>query len=172
MHENVPVLLLAPFAGFVADVFVQFALSQFAARRGHLRTQFLSFGVGLVVTVIALTDLLWRYPFASADRVGYLILYIMIYVCFGYCFFNVISANVSSLRVRMLKEYLLHDPTPLPDSAMYQRYPARQILEARLARLVSGRQIYMNAGRYYVRLGTVIFIGRFFATLRRFLLPG
>ena len=97
-------------------------------------------------------------------------LYVITYACLGFCFFNMINANVSSLRVRLLKEYLSHDPAPLSDAEIFRRYPVRQILEARLARLESGRQIYVSAGRYYVRRGIVTFIGRFFAVLRRLLL--
>lgn len=172
MHENVPALLLAPFAGFLADVIVQVVLSQVPHRTAHLRTQFLSFGVGLLVTAIVLTNLLFRYPFTVQDRVGHLILHVMIYACAGFCFFNVISANVSSLRVRILKEYLQHDPMPLSATAIYQRYPARQIVEARLARLVCGRQIYLSGDRYFVRRRGVLLISRFFLALRGLLLGG
>jgi len=170
MPDTVLILLLAPLAGLLADALLQIVLARVVPGGAHLRTQFLSFGFGLVITVLVLAGLLWQYPFARGDRAGYLLLHVIVYVCFGFCFFNMINANVSSLRVRMLKEYLSHDPKPLPDAIIFQRYPAREILQARIARLRSGRQIYLSAGRYYVRRGIVILIGRFFAALRRLLL--
>lgn len=170
MPDNVLILLLAPLAGLTGDAFIHIVLARVVPGNAHLRTQFLSFGFGMAITTLILVELLWQYPFAPADRMGYLVLHALTYAFLGFCFFNMISANISSLRVRLLKEYLAHDPDPLPDAAIFRRYPAREILEARLARLESGRQIYVSAGRYHVRQGTVTFIGQFFAALRRFLL--
>ena len=170
MPENVAVLLLAPLTGLMGNALLQIILGRLVLVGAHLRTQFLSFGFGTLVTVVILVELLWQSRFAPTDRVGYLMLYVITYACLGFCFFNMINANVSSLRVRLIREYLSHDPVPLPDVEILRRYPARQILETRLARLESGRQIYVSAGRYYVRRGIVTFIGRFFSVLRRFLL--
>jgi hypothetical protein len=78
---------------------------------------------------------------------------------------------MSSLRVRLLREYLSHHPTPLPDAAIFRRYQAREMLEARLARLQSGGQIYSRAGRHYRGKRFVMVIGWFFERLRRLLLP-
>lgn len=170
MSENVAVLLLAPFIGLTGNVLLQIILVRLVPGGAHLRIQFLSFGFGIVITALILVDLLGQSQFAPVDRMGYLLLHLITYACLGFCFFNMINANVSSLRVRLLKEYYSHDPFPLPDAAIFQRYPSGEILEARLARLESGRQIYMTGGCYYVRKGVVTLIGQFFAVLRRFLL--
>jgi hypothetical protein len=110
------------------------------------------------------------WPFTTADRAGYLALHMLIYACFGFCFFNVISANVSSLRVRILREMLAQDPKPMEKAVLRQRYSSRDILLARLARLEGSGQIEARDGRYYLRKGGILLIGKFFIALRRLLL--
>ncbi len=170
MTDAVAMLALAPLAGLAADIGLHMILVRIYRGGAHVRVQFIAFAFGMAITFVTLANLLWQYPFAPSDRLGYLLLHAIIYSCFGFGLFNVINANVSSLRLRMLKEYLLHDPAPLPDAVMYQRYPARAILAVRLARLESGRQIVSREGRYYTRGGSVVLIGRFFAALRWLLL--
>jgi hypothetical protein len=82
----------------------------------------------------------------------------------------VISANVSSLRIRILKEMLAQDPAPMENAALRAQYSASEMLLSRLARLERGGQIEARAGRYYLRKSGISLIGRFFAALRRLLL--
>ena len=167
MAEKVLLMLLAPAAGLLVDAAMQAVL---ATRAGPIRIQFLSFAAGGVVTITLLLAMLADSPFTGGDKAGYFALHLLIYACYGFCFFNVISANVSSLRVRILKEMLAHDPAPMPNAALSARYSAREMLLSRLARLESGGQIEARSGRYYLRKGGIVLIGRFFAGLRRLLL--
>jgi hypothetical protein len=170
MPDAVLCLPLAPMLGFAVNMFAHAAIARVVTGGAHVRIQFLSFGLGMVVTVVILSYWLWQYPFSSADRIGYLLLHGMVYFCLGFGLFNVINANVSSLRVRMLKEYQAADPLPLSDTEMFTRYPAAEILTARLTRLSVGGQIHAENGRYFPREGGVALIGRFFAALRWLLL--
>jgi hypothetical protein len=170
MPDAILYLLLAPILGFAVNICSHAAIARVVSGGAHVRIQFLSFGLGMIVTVLGLTYLLWQYPFSSMDRIGYLLLHIMVYFCLGFGLFNVINANVSSLRVRMLKEYQAADPLPLPDAEICARYPAAEILNARLTRLLAGEQIHIENGRYFPRKGGVALIGSFFALLRRLLL--
>jgi hypothetical protein len=170
MRETTLLLLLAPAAGLLTDVLLQAALPRLATRSGHIRLQFFSFGAGAVTTVILLAAMMYRWPFTAPDRAGYFVLHFLIYACFGFCFFNVISANVSSLRVRILKEMLARHPAPMGNAALRAQYSAREMLAARLARLERGGQIDARAGRYYLRKKSIALIGGFFAALRRLLL--
>ncbi len=170
MPDVVLFLPLVPLLGLAVDMITHAILARVFPGGAHVRIQFVSFGFGMAVAVATLTCLLWQYPFSAMDRVGYLLLHTMVYSCLGFGLFNVINANVSSLRVRMLKEYLAADPAPLSDAAMFARYPAGEILAARLARLATGEQICVQDGRYYPREGGVALIGRVFAMLRRVLL--
>jgi hypothetical protein len=163
-------LFVAPLAGLALDALLQMILVRIVAGDAHVRLQFVAFGTGMILTATLLAGMLWQVALPMADRVGYLALHCAAYACLGFGLFNVINANVSSLRVRMLKEYLANDPVPLPDEAVYRRYPAREILEARLGRLERGGQIEARGGRLYLRGGAVVRIGHFFAALQRLLL--
>ena len=170
LRDIVLLLPLVPVAGLAVDVLVHLILARLLPGGAHVRIQFIAFGAGMALTVATLAIILWRHPFPLADRFGYLCLNAIIYACLGFGLFNVINANVSSLRVRMLKEYLALDPTPLSDADMLRRYPAREILAARLARLEAGGQIHRIGDRYHAHSGGVVLIGRFFGALRRLLL--
>lgn len=170
MPDPVLYLPLAPLAGIVVDALAHALLARMIAGGAHVRIQFLSFALGLSAVAGLLACLLWSHPFSTPDRIGYLLLYFMVYACLGFGLFNVINANVSSLRVRMLKEYHAVDPEPLTDAAMFARYPAEEILTARLERLVTGGQIRLEGGRYFHCEGGVALIAGLFSCLRRLLL--
>lgn len=168
---GVLVLLCAPVVGLAANVLLQALISRIPAYQdATLRVQFVSFAGGASVTAYVMLAFLWGAPFADADEFGYFALHMLVYGCFGFVFFNMISAHVTSLRVRMMHEYLAHDPTPLLDTDLYARYPASQMVLARLRRLERGGQVDERGGRYYLRAGGVAIIGKFFAGLRRFLI--
>ena len=163
-------LLIAPIAGLLANILLQVALARLAPWTGHIRLQFFSFGAGAVITASVLAAMIFRRPFTPVDATGYFALQMLIYAFYGFCFFNVISANVSSLRIRILKEMLAQDPAPMGNAMLRARYSAREMLLSRLARLERGRQIKARGGRYYLRKSSILLIGKFFASLRRLLL--
>ena len=152
------------------DVGAQLILARLALPVGHIRRQFVSFGVGVVAVVTLLASLLPSRGLDSTDVVGYALLHLLSYTCLGFCFFHVISLNLSSLRVRMLREYFRHHPHPLADEALMARYHVDEMLNARLGRLLSGHQIIVSADRFYSRRGIVTFIARLFEWLRALLL--
>ena len=104
------------------------------------------------------------------NKISFGTLYSMIYLEFGFILFNVINANVSSLRVRMLKEYFNMGENGLSDESLLRKYSAREILEARIQRLTTGKQIYLRDNRYYPAKGEVAIIAKFFNGLRYILL--
>ncbi len=146
------------------------ALSRLSLALGHVRRQFVSFGIGFAATAIGLLALLCRHRFSEVDCVGYFGLYLLSYLFLGFSFFHLINLNVSSLRIRILKEYLRHAPGALPDQVLLDRYNVSDMLDARLERLQSGNQIFFSNGRYFARSGGVQVIGGLFTFLRRLLL--
>ena len=164
-------LAVAPLLGLAVNAAAQLLLGRLPLGFGHVRRQFLSFGLGLLATAAALTLLLPRAGLGPWDRAGSLALHGLSYAFLGFLFFNVINLNISSLRIRMLKEFLRQHPRPLADEALLEKYHVGAMLDARLERLASGRQIELRDGRYHARRGAVVRIGHFFAGLRAFLLP-
>ena len=169
MSQPVLPLLIAPAAGLLVDCAAQIVLSRLAPG-APLRMLFLSFGAGLLVVVAVLAWLLAGGDFTAADLVGYFALHALIYACSGFCFFNVVSASVASLRVRMLREYLKRDPRPIPATDLSRLYSSREMVRARLERLQAGGQVELRNDRFYLRSRGVLMIGRLFSGLRTLLL--
>ena len=163
-------LALIPLLGLAIDVLSQLVLSRITRPAGHVRKQFLSFGVGLAVAAGSLLAALPGRRLGPADLAGYLLLGILTYAFLGFCFFNVINLNVSSMRIRMVMEIRRQHPHPVPVAALRARYGMAEVLDARLRRLESGRQITRRGDRYYLRGGAVLRIAHFFSGLRSFLL--
>jgi hypothetical protein len=84
MPQKILLLLLAPAAGLVADAVLQAMLAR-VLRLGPRRLQFVSFSAGGLVTMAILGVLLVDSPFRAADKLGYLMLHLLIYACFGFC---------------------------------------------------------------------------------------
>ena len=164
------VMTLAPILGLFANIATQIVLGRLPLPIGHVRRQFLSFGVGFAAATSWLVRWLPTRTMDWWDTAGFVALHLWCYAMLGFIFFNIINLNLSSLRVRMLKEYLRVDPQPLPDHVLREKYHTRGMLDARLERLLAGGQIVLRDGRYHVRRKAVFYIGRFFAFLQGFLL--
>jgi len=161
---------LAPLLGLGANVLTQIVISRLPLSIGPVRRQFVSFGIGLATAACWLGYTLQSANLSSSDTLAHAVLHMMSYGMVGFIFFNIINLNISSLRIRMLKEYLRVHPHPLPDHVLREKYHTRGMLDARLERLLQGGQITLRNGRYYFKQSPVAFIGRFFAFLQYFLL--
>jgi hypothetical protein len=168
--ETIPLLLIAPFAGLASDVILHVMVMRLGTGDAPLRTQFLSVGCGALVTASVLIGFLWTSGFGALDRIAYFVLHLSIYMCFAFWLFNAISASVSSLRLRLMREFLRSSPVPLNSAALYHAYPAEELVAARIARLVSGRQIMEVDGRFYFRVSAVVFLSRCFSVLHLILM--
>jgi hypothetical protein len=163
-------LVLAPIAGMMTNVGCQLVLARLPLKIGHVKRQFLSFGLGGIaasgLTIYGLGGMI----LPRWDWIGYLGLHLGAYACLGFVFFNVINANISSLRIRMVKEYLARYPGFLADAELMRRYNAEEMLTARLERLLAGGQIALKAGRYHPEQKLVWAINGFFSAMKRLLL--
>lgn len=173
MELNVPFApALIPMAGLVVDVIGQIALSRLPLRVGHVRRQFLAFGLGLAAVVLLTLVVRPHRGAGWLEEGSGLVVSGLTYAFFGFVFFNALNANLSSLRVRLLKELQAREPQGLPASVLLERYGAEEILSARIDRLAAGGQLVQRGDRYYFQPKGVAVIGRFFAGLRQLLLGG
>jgi hypothetical protein len=162
-------LAMVPILGLAVDIVTQFILCRVRGSGGHLRNQFISFGAGLASAAAALLLFLSRADAGWPDLVGYFTLYIVTYSFLGFCFFNVINLNVSSLRIRIIREIYGQRPLAVPSAVIKAKYSVSDMLDARLLRLESGGQLRRVSGRYYLRRGAVVHIAHFFSSLRSLL---
>ena len=162
-------LALIPLLGLAVDILAQLAQSRLPHPSGHVRKQFISFGIGGAATAGVLLSALLCQPLGPLDLAGTFILGMSTYAFLGFCFFNVINLNVSSLRIRMIMEIRRQHPNGVPVSALRARYGMAEVLDSRLLRLESGRQIERRGDRFYLRRGAVLHIAHFFSGLRALL---
>jgi hypothetical protein len=164
-----PALALIPLLGLAVDILAQALLCRLPLSIGHVRRQFVSFGLGLAASGISLIFLLRSAGLGLEDDAGYGALVILAYAFLGFCFFNVINLNVSSLRIRMIREIHRHHPQAVSTERLMALYGVSEMLDARLVRLERGGQLHQSSGRYFLRRGTVLVIAHFFSGLRRLL---
>lgn len=157
-----------PLLGLFVNATCQMALARLPLTFGQVRRQFLSCGLGSLIVIAG-----WlAVPLAPIlDQVAWEAFNLTSYLLLSFIFFNALNANLSSLRVRLVKELARRGAAGMERDELLAKYGAREILTARLARLESGGQIQSVAGRYVARPKGVAAIGRFFAGLRQLLLP-
>jgi len=115
-------LVLVPLLGLAVDIGAQAVLCRLPIGVGHVRRQFASFGLGLASSAAALALVLRRMELGPSDLAGYAFLSILTYAFVGFCFFNLINLNVSSLRIRMIREIHRHHPEPVPTGRLSALY--------------------------------------------------
>jgi hypothetical protein len=169
-HVNLFEQTLFPFAGILANVLGHVAISRLPLPRGPVRRQFVSFAIGLAI-VIYLSFVRRPIPDAGpAQAIPGILLSCLSYSFYGFVFFNALNANVSSLRVRLIRELAHAGPDGIATHELRTRYGREHILQVRLERLLTGGQLYLRDGRYHLKRGGVWWIGRLFALLRQVLL--
>lgn len=142
---------LLPVFGLLLNAAVQVA----ACRAGGslLRSVFAGFAAGLV-PVIYFSGLTARLP---AD--------ILCYGAFGYCYFHFINLGETARRIRLVRE-IYESPGGLSEAGILQRYNSREILAARMARLLGSGQIILRGGRYFTGKPAVLLMAKTITLLK------
>jgi hypothetical protein len=145
---NLLLLLLAVFAGMA----VQIAVYRLWNTKGRLfRSQMAGAAAGLAV-LVSLS--VWA-PRAGVNTADGITANTLIYLMFCYVYFHWNNMGETARRVRLLRE--LHDaPQGLTDAELQARYPAREILEHRLRRLIEARQIAEHDSRLFLTSTAVL----------------
>jgi hypothetical protein len=96
-------------------------------------------------------------------------------VCFStfgglnYCYNNFVNLNFSSLRIRLLKEVLSSGGTESL-AAITSQYGSKAVLQRRLERLVSWRQLQEQNSRYRANGGSFLLLALIFSVLKKIML--
>jgi hypothetical protein len=171
MEANLPFAeAMIPLGGVLVDLIGQIALSRLPLKIGHVRRQFIAFFAGMIAVSILFGLLRPTRALSPRDELGTFMVCALTYAFLGFVFFNTLNANLSSLRVRLLKELLAREPNGMPAAELFERYGAGEILNTRIERLAAGGQIVQRGDRYYFHPKGVALIGKFFSALRQLLL--
>jgi hypothetical protein len=135
------------------------------AVNGLLKSIFLGFTFGLL-------GLLTVQLYIASQDIEFLpgiMVNIVIYSLFGYCYFHFINLGETARRVRLLRE--LHESNGgLTLEEILKRYNAEAMVELRLQRLISSGQIILKDGRLHVGKPVLSFISKIIILMKLILL--
>ncbi|MDD5072243.1 MAG: hypothetical protein PHX64_00305 [Candidatus Omnitrophica bacterium] len=144
--------IFIPFIGLAANVLVQISVFRFFPGTGLLRSVFLGFACGFLVSILIRPDLI------SASNIA-------IYVLSGYCYFHFVNMGETARRVRILIE-LKDARQGLSLREILERYNFKDVIERRIVRLVNNGQVICKGGKYYIGNSAMLAIAGFLAAVK------
>ncbi len=161
--------LLSPFGGLLTCAVLHILVSRAAPGLSRPRALAVSGLAGLVL-VLAVTlafggrSTVWT---PGPDRAGATVGWMLTYLCLAYCYiFGFYNPSESARRIRLLVELRAVGGRGLTLDEILTAYNARIIVEARLQRLLSSRQIVERGGRYFAKPSAMLFITKAVGLLR------
>jgi hypothetical protein len=147
---------LLPGLALAANVGTQLAIVRAAPARGIAP----SIGAGFFAGLAAVAAGSALAPAATPlDRAAAALADLGAYVCLSYCYFNFLNLGITARRIRLLIE-LLEAPAGLTWEQVLERYDARQMVGARLGRLLAGGQVRLRDGRYTIGAPVLLLAAR------------
>lgn len=153
-------LTMIPIVALVAIVAVQLALTRLGLRSPWF-SLFIAALVGIIIALGATSIILWRSP--AGNLIASLIVNAGTTAALAFGYFNFVNLNYTSLRIRMLREFLDSD-SGLSIDDLKGRYSAERVLQLRLDRLVRAGEVVRHGERYclgdsrkFLRIAQVLF---------------
>ncbi len=160
-----PWLVLAPLLGLVCTVAVHFLLAWLTGGRrayGCVLRGFVGGGLAtLAVSVIAL----WKMNSSAGEWLALLPFNLVIFAALGFGYINFVGLSIASLRIRVVQEILAH-PHGLSRETLLERYNPHVLIDNRITRLTTGRQLVEKDGRFYNERSGVLWIARLMNLLK------
>ncbi len=161
--------LTAPILGLFVNTLVQILAYRLIESVGLLKSVVLGFVIGFA-TVMA-CGLAW-YQAAAPDimtLMGQSTLNLLTYVALGYGYFHFINLGETARRIRILRE-LQESKNGLTLEGILERYNAFSIINVRLQRMISKKQIVLQEGRYYIGKPVMLYMAKTLIFLKWILL--
>lgn len=152
----------------LANVLTHFALNHRERPRAPLRRLITGFLVGLGVLGVSLGMLRARQGAWELETAG---LSLGLYLMLSFCYFNFINLNMTSIRIRLLRELLGAGEQGLLRTEVVGRYGAHHVLHVRLERLTQGGEV-RHSGDAYVLAGSSVRVIAVIFDILRWLVTG
>lgn len=159
-------LVLAPAIGLAVDVAGHLGVTWILPLRNLYARMACGTVAGLVAVVALSLFASTRLALEPITATVFVLFNMLTFVVLAFGYLNLVQMNLSSLRLRVAHE-LIDAPEGMPVGELFAKYDGRAIVDARLARLSSGRQIVLRDGRYYRRLSVVYLIAVAMDTMKR-----
>lgn len=161
----------APLVGLVINMVLHVSVSHARPSLGFIARAALGLLGGAVATGAMSIIGLAGQPVSPLDAGLLALLGIVTYLALGFGYFNFVNLNVTSLRIRLLRELLDRHPEGLVRDEIVRHYGAQTVLRLRLERLIGAGHVVCREDRYYTGRRGVLFIAHFFTLLRRIVIP-
>ena len=161
--------LTAPILGLLVNTLVQILVYRLIKSVGLLKSVVLGFVIGFA-TVMACA-VAW-YQAAMPDvmeLMGQSALNLLAYVALGYCYFHFINLGETARRIRILRE-IQESKNGLTLEGILERYNALSIINVRLQRMISNKQIVLQEGHYYIGNPVMLYMAKTLIFLKWILL--
>ena len=133
----------------LVSLVVNIALQQGAFRLTGRRDAWGSIVVGFLGGLVLLVAMSFTSRSAASDLLAILGLNLLSYVACSHGYFNFVNLHLTSLRIRMLREFRRFDG-PVTRRQLLAVYDGRQAVALRVRRLIEKGQMVERDGRYYV----------------------
>jgi hypothetical protein len=100
-----------------------------------------------------------------------LVVNLVIASALGFCYWNFLNLNITSLRIRILREMLQMDGYSMTHVDLRSRYGESEMLDRRLQRLLTAKQIQYKNGRYTLQSTPLLWLANILRQLRRIIIP-
>ena len=177
---NEPLVAVAPIAGLTVAVLGHLLLAWLTGGAAAYRCVLRGVMCGAIATLaISIVGLHWPFvpdPAESlpllplGERAAYLALNLIIFLALGFCYVNFVGLSIASLRIRMLQELFAH-PEGLSLEEILESYNPRVLIDNRIDRLTTGRQIALKDGRFHTGRRGILWAARIMQ-LTRFIVLG
>jgi hypothetical protein len=162
-------ITIAPLAGLVFAVLTQIVIVH--VPRGKIGASII-IGIlgGLAVALATIALVRAETPSAAGGFVDTWLLGVATYLAFAFGFWAFLNLNITSMRIRMLRQ-LLRAGGHMALSDMAVSYTPAERLRRRLERLEKGGQIMCEDGRWRLGSWQVLAVARCVEAWRNFILP-
>lgn len=136
---------------------------------GLLKSEYLGFAAGSLSLFFLEFYNFIQTPSITMDMRGIFIVDLLIYFSISYNYFHFLNLGETGRRIRILRE-LYEAKGGLYFEELIRRYAAKEIIERRINRLISNRQIIYRDGRYYLGGSAMLIMAKIFVFLKILLL--
>lgn len=89
----------------------------------------------------------------------------------SFCFWAFLNLNITSLRIRIVRELLYKNEIGLSNDELSQQYSPQEFAKRRIERLAATGQIVNSAGKWQLNSKVLIFVERVFFFLNKLIIP-
>ena len=148
--------LFIPLLSFSGNIVFQVLWFRSRPNYGLLKSEYLSFAVGLAIIAGLQIFSNATYPQSLKDMWSISIFNLLIYGALSYCYFHFINLCLTARRIRLVRD-LYAATNGLTLDQLLENYNSRVMVERRTERLLNSGQIFEQNGRYFIGKPMVLF---------------